>query len=113
MERAAALVPMQFSLQNGNAASAKKMLDLVGGRGERGVTMDGVASPYDDVNYIIFSVDYDTESLTKISKLVEEGFVKPLITDCIHVKDLKKAHESYLKGMNNGKIVVVVDDTME
>lgn len=98
---------------NGNAASAQKMLRAVGGNGEKGVTMDGVASPYDDVNYIIFSVDYDTESLTKISKLVEEGSVNPLITDRIEVKDLKKAHESYLKGMNNGKILVVVDDTLK
>jgi len=98
---------------NGNAASAQKMLKQVGGQGEKGVTMDSVDSIYSNVNYIIFSVDYDTESLTKISKLIDEGSIKPFVTDRIPVKDLKTAHESYLKGQNNGKILVVVDESLK
>ena len=97
---------------NGNAASAQKMLRQVGGNEERGVTMDN-ASLYEGVNYIIFSVDYDTASLTKISEIIDEGGLKPLITKRIKVADLKTAHESYLKGQNNGKIVVVVDEDLE
>ena len=98
---------------NGNAASAQKMLREIGGKGEKGVTMEGGNSIYDNVNYIIFSVDYDTESLTKISGLIDEGHVKPFVTDRIEVKDLKTAHESYLKGLNNGKILVVVDESIK
>lgn len=98
---------------NGNAASAQKMLKQIGGKGEKGVTMDGVDSVYDNVNYIIFSVDFDTESLTKISKLIDEGHFKPFVTNRIAVKDLKKAHESYLQGLNNGKILVVVDESLK
>lgn len=89
------------------------MLKQVGGKGEKGVTMDGVGSVYENVNYIIFSVDFDTESLTKISKLVDEGHIKPFVTDRIAVKDLKSAHESYLNGSNNGKILVVVDASLK
>ncbi|HVI40578.1 MAG TPA: NADP-dependent oxidoreductase [Anaerovoracaceae bacterium] len=98
---------------NGNAASAQKMLKQIGGKGEKGVTMDNVDSIYSNVNYIIFSVDYDTESLTKISRLIDEGCINPFVTDRIAVKDLKSAHESYLKGLNNGKILVVVDESLK
>jgi|GEM_PF-466727 len=98
---------------NGNAASAQKMLRQIGGKGEKGVTMGAADSVYTNVNYIIFSVDYDTESLTKISRLIDEGCIKLFVTDRIAVKDLKMAHESYLKGLNKGKILVVVDDSIK
>ena len=96
---------------NANAEMSQKMLRKVGGNQERGVTMG--ASDSSDVNYVIFSVDYDTPSLTKISSTIDEGGLKPLVTNRLPVKDLKKAHESYLQGKNNGKIVVIVDDTLK
>lgn len=71
------------------------------------------ASDSDDVNYVVFSVDYDTTALTKISSLIDEGALKPLVTRKIPVSELKTAHESYLKGENNGKIIVVVDPSMK
>lgn len=75
--------------------------------------MSSKDSSHDDINYVIFSVDYDTAALTKVSELVDKGALKPLITKRIDVKDLKTAHESYLRGENNGKIIVVVDQTIE
>jgi len=95
---------------NGNAASSKKMLAKIGGNGARGVTSDG--NPEDDFKYIVFSVDYDGEALTAVSKLVEEGHVKPFITQTYPVSELKKAHDSYLKGVNVGKIQIVVNDQL-
>lgn len=96
---------------NGNAAMAQKMLRKMGGSQERGVTMN--ASDSADVNYVVFSVDYDTESLSKIVSIIDEGGLKPLITNRISVKDLKTAHETYLQGRNNGKILVIVDETLK
>lgn len=96
---------------NGNAAMSQKMLRKIGGNQERGVTMN--ASDSTDFNYVVFSVDYDTKSLTKISEIIDEGGLKPLITNRISVKDLKSAHETYLQGKNNGKILVIVDETLK
>jgi len=98
---------------NGNAASAQDSFKKAGQKNDEytgGVVFESDEETEEDYEYIVFAVSSNTPALNKISELVEEEVIKLYVSEKVELKDLKEAHDMYLRGENVGKIAVIVND---
>jgi NADPH:quinone reductase-like Zn-dependent oxidoreductase len=56
----------------------------------------------------VFLVQPDGEQLAKLAALIDEGKIKPHVSDTFELKDAAKAHEKSQTGRTRGKIVLTV-----
>jgi D-arabinose 1-dehydrogenase-like Zn-dependent alcohol dehydrogenase len=46
------------------------------------------------------------QDLSELSFLLDQGKIKPVVGQCLHYKEIKKAHEILDKNQQIGKIVI-------
>ncbi|MEH7254802.1 NADP-dependent oxidoreductase [Neobacillus niacini] len=103
-------VDLIFNLSPADTLEVNKLLRLLkpGGR------LVSAAKPADaqeaerlGVNAIRMGSQRSAEHLTEIAKLVDEGMVKPFITERLPISETAQAHKKL--GQNNGKILLIAD----
>jgi NADPH:quinone reductase-like Zn-dependent oxidoreductase len=70
--------------------------------------IDQAAARQAGIQTVEFSMEYDTEDLEEIAQLVEQGKVKPHISQVLSLDDARKALDLNQQGKSHGKIVLQV-----
>ncbi len=101
------------------------VLDLIGGDTQKrswkvlkngGILIStvGLSSPEEASRYGVKAVNFlsrpDGKELRQIGKLIDQGIVKPVVTNVLPLKEAAKAHELSQSGHIRGKIVLKVSD---
>jgi len=101
---------MIFNLSPLSSEEVTKLLPLL----KRGGTLVTARNPADDeranelgVHAISMVAKSSSEQLSQIAKLVDNGFVKPWITEVDSLENLKEIHENFRS--TNGKLLIKVN----
>jgi len=104
-------VDMIFNLSPISSDEVTKLLHVL----KEGGTLVSALNPADEslakelgVNAVGMAVQRNAEQLSQIADVVDEGHIKPFITERLPLSDLAAAHEKV--GKTRGKVLILVDD---
>lgn len=104
-------VDLIFNLAPIGLDEVTKLLHLI----KEGGTLVSAKNPADEslakelgVNAVRMAVQQNTKQLSQIAELVDEGYVKPFITERLPLSNLAAAHEKV--GQTRGKVLILVND---
>lgn len=113
VERVKELVDLIFNLSPADSSEVNKLLTLLKPNGmlvSAAKPADGSEAEQLGVRTIRMATEPKAERLTEIAKLVNEGFVKPVITERMPVSSIVEVHKK--AGQTQGKVLLIVDSEM-
>lgn len=63
------------------------------------------------VNATFFIVEWRGDRLERLSRLIEEGYAKPVVDSVFHLEDFQKAFDHVETGRARGKVILQINDS--